>query len=177
MPVATISNTDSNTAVVEAYSDEKPIVLVVDDEISILNALKRSLGKIGVEVVTASTAADALYILENTEVSLIISDMRMPGMDGADLMSKVAQESPDTIRFLLSGHSDMESTIRAINEGHIHQYLTKPWNDVELRALVETTLHTHLLEFNNRQLKQELMLKNRQIDELKHLLKQKEGES
>lgn len=71
----------------------------------------------------------------------------------------------------------MEATIRAINEGHIHQYLTKPWNDVELRALVETTLHTHLLEFNNRQLKQELMLKNRQIDELKHLLKQKEGES
>lgn len=165
--------TTADTAATNSPAMDKPIVLIVDDEESILNALKRSLGKIGVEIVTASTAADALYILENTDVNLIISDMRMPDMDGAELLSLVAKDSPDTIRFLLSGHSDMESTIRAINEGHIHQYLTKPWDDVELRALIETTLHSNLLEVNNRKLSEELIIKNKQLEDLTSSLEKK----
>lgn len=155
----------ANAAEASNSVNEKPIVLIVDDETSILSALKRSLGKTGVEIITTNTAADALYILENTEVNLIISDMGMPDMDGADLLSKVAKESPDTIRFLLTGHSDMSSTIRAINDGQIHHYLTKPWDDVKLRELVETTLHSHLLEVENRKLSKALELKNQQLED------------
>lgn len=165
--------TKADTSATNSSAMDKPIVLIVDDEESILNALKRSLGRVGVEIITASTAADALYILENTDVNLIISDMRMPDMDGAELLSNVAKDSPDTIRFLLSGHSDMESTIRAINEGHIHQYLTKPWDDVELRTLIETTLHSHLLEVNNRKLSEQLIIKNKQLEDLTSSLEKK----
>ena len=144
----------------------KPVVLIVDDEENILKALTRSLGRIDVDIVTATSAGDALYILENTDVDLVISDMRMPGDDGAELLRQVAERSPNTLRFLLTGHSDMESTIRAINEGKIHQYLTKPWDDVKLRKLIEESLHTRLLEARNQRLQAELAAKSTQLEEL-----------
>jgi len=154
-------------------SPSKPVILLVDDEENILHALRRSLNRMEVQVITASSGSDALYILENTEVDLMISDMRMPEMDGAELLSIVAQQSPHTVRFLLTGYSDMESTARAINDGKIHQYLTKPWDDKHLRGLIEESLHTRLLEVRNERLKTELAERNRQLQTLNHSLEEK----
>jgi response regulator RpfG family c-di-GMP phosphodiesterase len=151
----------------------KPVILLVDDEENILKSLTRSLGRLDVDITTASSVSDALYILENTDVDLVISDMRMPGADGAELLKTVADRSPDTLRFLLTGHSDMESTIRAINEGQIHQYLTKPWDDNKLRALIEESLHTRLLEARNQRLQTELVSKNQELEELNSSLEKR----
>ncbi|MEC9255510.1 MAG: response regulator, partial [Pseudomonadota bacterium] len=82
----------------------KPVILLVDDEENILKSLTRSLGRLDVDITTASSVGDALYILENTDVDLVISDMRMPGADGAELLKTVAEKSPHTLRFLLTGH-------------------------------------------------------------------------
>ncbi|MEE3208440.1 MAG: HD domain-containing phosphohydrolase [Pseudomonadota bacterium] len=151
----------------------KPVILLVDDEENILKSLTRSLGRLDVDITTASSVSDALYILENTDVDLVISDMRMPCADGAELLKTVADRSPDTLRFLLTGHSDMESTIRAINEGQIHQYLTKPWDDNKLRALIEESLHTRLLEARNQRLQTELVSKNQELEELNSSLEKR----
>ncbi|WP_297533398.1 HD domain-containing phosphohydrolase [Thalassolituus sp.] len=151
----------------------KPVILLVDDEENILKSLTRSLGRLDVDITTASSVGDALYILENTDVDLVISDMRMPGADGAELLKTVAEKSPHTLRFLLTGHSDMESTIRAINEGQIHQYLTKPWDDNKLRALIEESLHTRLLEARNQRLQTELVSKNQELEELNSSLEKR----
>lgn len=144
----------------------RPVVLVVDDEENILNALRRSLNRIDVDIVTATSVDDALSIMENTPVDLVISDMRMPGEDGAELLHHIAEHSPNTLRFLLTGHADMESTIRAINEGKIHRYLTKPWDDIKLRTLIEESLRTRALEMQNRHLQSELSAKSTQLEEL-----------
>lgn len=157
----------------ETEKPEKPVVLIVDDEENILKALTRSLGRLEINIATATSVSDALYILENTDVDLVISDMRMPDADGAELLKLVAERSPDTLRFLLTGHSDMDSTVRAINEGKIHQYLTKPWDDNELRELIEESLHSRLLAVRNQRLQEELVAKNQELEELNSSLEQR----
>ncbi|WP_320820949.1 HD domain-containing phosphohydrolase [Thalassolituus sp.] len=151
----------------------RPIVLLVDDEENIIRALKRTLSRIGVDIVSAPSAREALYILENTEVDLIISDMRMPEMNGADFLAEVAQLYPDTLRYILTGYSDMESTIKAVNEGCIAGYLTKPWDDIALRELLERSLHSKLLEVRNRELSAELLQRNKELADLNQTLEQR----
>ncbi|MDQ4424695.1 MAG: response regulator [Thalassolituus sp.] len=163
----------ADAAALDNEKPVKPVILLVDDEENILKSLTRSLGRLDVDITTASSVSDALYILENTDVDLVISDMRMPVADGAELLKTVAEKSPDTLRFLLTGHSDMESTIRAINEGQIHQYLTKPWDDNKLRALIEESLHTRLLEARNQRLQAELVSKNHELEELNSSLEKR----
>lgn len=151
----------------------RPIVLLVDDEENILRALQRTLSRISVDTVSAASAREALYILENTEVDVVISDMRMPEMNGADFLAEVAQLYPDTLRYILTGYSDMESTIKAVNHGHIAGYLTKPWDDIALRELLERSLHSKLLEVRNRELSAELLKRNNELAELNQTLEQR----
>ena len=151
----------------------KPIVLLVDDEENIIRALQRTLSRIGVDIVSATSAREALYILENTEVDVVISDMRMPEMNGADFLAEVAQLYPDTLRYILTGYSDMESTIKAVNQGRIAGYLTKPWDDIALRELLERSLHSKLLEVRNRELSAELLQRNNELAELNQTLEQR----
>lgn len=119
---------------------ERPTVLCVDDETSILASLKRALRKQPYDVVTANSGAEALEVLESRTVDLIISDMRMPSMSGAELLTQVYQQWPDTIRILLTGYADMESTVAAINGGQIFRYLNKPWNNDELVVAIDNAL-------------------------------------
>lgn len=152
---------------------QRPIVLLVDDEENILRALQRTLSRISVDTVSAASAREALYILENTDVDVVISDMRMPEMNGADFLAEVAQLYPDTLRYILTGYSDMESTIKAVNQGHISGYLTKPWDDIALRELLERSLHSKLLEVRNRELSAELLQRNNELAELNQTLEQR----
>ena len=101
-------------------------VLFVDDEPNVLDSIRRQLRK-SCEILTATSGVEALALLKDTgPVALVISDMRMPGMSGAELLAKIRDLYPDTVRMILSGQADLESTISAVNEGHVFRFLTKP---------------------------------------------------
>jgi len=120
-------------------------VLFVDDEPNVLEGIQRTLRK-QVDLQTASSGAEALRLIgESGPFAVIISDMRMPAMNGAQFLAKVREREPDTVRMILSGHADLEATIAAVNEGHIYRFLTKPCPTDRLLAAVEDGLNQHRL--------------------------------
>jgi response regulator RpfG family c-di-GMP phosphodiesterase len=121
-------------------------VLCVDDESNILSALRRVLRGAGYQVLVADGGAAALERLAVDEVHAVISDMRMPGMDGAQLLEQVHQRWPQVVRVLLTGQADMQSTVAAINRGRILRYLTKPWDEPELLATLREGVDRLALE-------------------------------
>jgi response regulator RpfG family c-di-GMP phosphodiesterase len=104
---------------------DTPPILLVDDEVAILDGLRRQLRK-RFTVHTANSGAEALEVLKTEQVAVVVSDMRMPQMDGAALLSRVRQLYPNVVRILLTGQSDTQSAITAVNEGQIYRFLTKP---------------------------------------------------
>jgi response regulator RpfG family c-di-GMP phosphodiesterase len=120
-------------------------VLFVDDEPNVLEGIQRTLRK-QVELQTASSGAEALRLIAETgPFALVISDMRMPAMNGAQFLARVREQVPDTVRMILSGHADLEATIAAVNEGHIYRFLTKPCATDRLLNAVEDGLNQHRL--------------------------------
>jgi response regulator RpfG family c-di-GMP phosphodiesterase len=120
-------------------------VLFVDDEPNVLEGIQRMLRK-QVEVVTASSGADALRLMrEGDPFALIVSDMRMPVMNGAQLLAKAREHCPDTVRMILSGQADLQATIAAVNEGHIYRFLNKPCSPEQLSKAVEEGLAQYRL--------------------------------
>lgn len=115
-------------------------LLLVDDEANILGALRRRFQPLGYRVLTAGSGAEGLAILEREPVDLVISDMRMPGMDGAAFLEQVALRRPGVIRFLLTGYADLASAVAAINQGRVAGYFSKPWDDTEIRLAVQDAL-------------------------------------
>jgi signal transduction histidine kinase len=112
-----------------------PYVLYVDDEAA--NLVVFSAGLRGtVSVVTAPSGATALELMRKQEIAVLVADQRMPGMSGVDLLDAVRTEFPDTVRILMTAYSDLEAAIDAINRGHVHLYLRKPWEPVELRQVL-----------------------------------------
>ncbi|MDI6750180.1 MAG: HD domain-containing phosphohydrolase [Pseudomonadota bacterium] len=143
-----------------------PSILCVDDEPSILSALKRLFRPHGFTVLTAGSGQEALELLAQQPVDVVISDMRMPQMDGAQFLEQVFQRWPETKRILLTGYADANATIAAVNLGHIWRYVAKPWNDAELVAAVQQALAHRRLERENAAL---VALTRRQNEELKQL--------
>jgi len=131
---------------------EPATVLFVDDEASILSALRRLFRPQGYRVLLAEGGAAALALLEQEPVDLVLSDMRMPGMDGAQLLQTVRERWPDVARLLLTGYADIGSTIAAINQGEIQRYVAKPWDDHELLLAVGDALERKRLQAENRRL-------------------------
>jgi CheY-like chemotaxis protein len=120
-------------------------VLFVDDEPNVLEAIKRSLYK-RIAIHTATSGAEGLRVLaEAGPFALVISDMRMPSMNGAQFLAKVREQSPDTVRMILSGQSDFQSTVAAVNDGHIYRFLCKPCPSEKLLPAVEDGLRQHRL--------------------------------
>lgn len=120
-------------------------VLFVDDEPQVLEGIQRSLRK-RVELRTAATAAEGLrLIIEEGPFAVVVSDMRMPVMNGAQFLAKVREQAPDIVRMILSGQSDMQATIDAVNEGHIYRFLSKPCAADQLFAALEDGLKQHRL--------------------------------
>jgi response regulator RpfG family c-di-GMP phosphodiesterase len=141
-------------------------ILCVDDEPNILSALRRLFRTTGLRVLTAESGAAALDILSTESVDLIISDMRMPMMSGAELLQQVRSRWPAVTRLLLTGYADISSTISAINEGQIYRYITKPWNDGDLLSIVKDAMERKALEDDKKRLE---ALTARQNEELKSL--------
>jgi putative two-component system response regulator len=115
-------------------------ILFVDDEQYILKSLERIFKGSGHSIHTASNGPAALAILERENIDLIITDYRMPGMDGIELLKIAKSIRPSAARIMLTGFSDLDVTISAINEGEIHKYITKPWENDALLALVNGIL-------------------------------------
>jgi response regulator RpfG family c-di-GMP phosphodiesterase len=145
-------------------------VLCVDDEPNILSALKRTLRPEGVRVITADGGTTALEILARESVDVVVSDMRMPEMDGAQLLEQVSQRWPASIRILLTGHADMSATVAAINRGRIFRYMNKPWDDTELRATVRQALELLGLEREKQRLEALTQQQNGLLQEANALL-------
>lgn len=141
----------------------RPRVLLVDDEESILNSLKRLLRPEPYEVLLANSGARALEILAEGPVDLVMSDARMPGMDGATLLARVREKYPAVRRILLTGYADLNTIIRAVNDGQIHQYLSKPWNDEELLLVLRQSLEHQLAERELKRLQQLVLEQNQQL--------------
>lgn len=148
-------------------------VLCVDDEPNILSALRRALRVPGYRIVTADGGAQALALMETETVDLVISDMRMPGMDGAQLLEHARTRWPEAIRVLLTGHADMGATIAAINRGRIFRYLSKPWDDAELQAVVRQGLELRTLEQDKRRLEALTQRQNLELRDANSLLEQR----
>lgn len=123
-----------------------PTLLCVDDEPNILSALRRLFRSKGYHVLTAESGAAGLAVLEREPVDLVISDMRMPEMDGARFLERVRERWPDTLRLLLTGYADISLIQSAINCGEIHRYITKPWDDTDMLLVVRYALERSALE-------------------------------
>ena len=109
-------------------------VLFVDDEINILKAVKRLLRNESWEVLCAGRPQEALELLDTAAVQVVVSDQRMPEMSGVDLLAAVRERHPDVVRMMLTGYTEMNVAVEAINRGEIFRLITKPWNDEELKA-------------------------------------------
>ncbi len=132
----------------------KHVLLFVDDEKSILNSLHRLFRKTSYEIYTATSGPEGLDLLKNKGkvFSMIISDQRMPEMLGAEFLEKSKDIFPQAIRILLTGYSDMDAIVDAVNKGQIHRYLSKPWNDTDLLLQVKNHLEQYELVLENRRL-------------------------
>ena len=127
-------------------------LLLVDDEEGILASLKRLLRRDGYTIVTANSAAQGLQRLAEYEVDVIVSDQRMPGMTGVEFLRRIKELYPHTIRMVLSGYTEMQSIIDAVNEGAIYKFLTKPWDDSRLREHIAEAFRQKDLADENRRL-------------------------
>ncbi|MEA1922850.1 MAG: response regulator [Pseudomonadota bacterium] len=117
-----------------------PAILLVDDEEMILNALRRVLASFEWDVLIAESGAQALKIMARRPIALIISDQRMPGMSGLELLNLVKKEYPDTVRIVLTGYAEMDVVVKAINQGEVYRFFTKPWNNDELLETIREVL-------------------------------------
>jgi len=159
----TTPNEQSTTANVAAPNK----VLCVDDEHSILSALRRLLRGAGYQVIVAQGGHAGLEALqEKPDITVVISDMRMPEMSGAEFLQQVAEQHPMTCRFLLTGYADMESTIQAINQGRIEHYINKPWDNQDLLLKVEKAFSLMKLRSENERLNKLTQQQNNQLKEM-----------
>jgi response regulator RpfG family c-di-GMP phosphodiesterase len=130
---------------------KRPVILCVDDEPSILSALRRLFRAHGFAVVAAESGQAGLDLLETEPIDLVISDMRMPHMDGVVFLEHVRQRKPEILRLLLTGYADLASITGAINRGEIYRYIAKPWDDNDIILTVQDALdRTALLQEKKR---------------------------
>lgn len=141
-------------------------LLFVDDETNILKALKRLFHAAEYNVYTAENGMEGLKILNHHPMDLIISDMRMPQMDGAEFLTQAALQWPDTVRILLTGYADLESTVAAVNQGRIYSYCSKPWNDAELKILVNNAVEQKRLRDERQRLFEIINLQHAELKTL-----------
>lgn len=140
-------------------------LLLVDDEPSVLSALQRALRPDGYRLLTATSGAEALEILSRETVAVIVSDQRMPRMAGAEFLELARQVQPDAGRILLTGYAEPQAIIDAINRGGVYRYVSKPWQDGDLRLTLRRALDQHLLIVENRRLTAEVQAQNAALAE------------
>lgn len=144
-------------------NDYHHTILCVDDEQNILRSLERLLRRESYRILTATGGADGLKVLEENEVHLVISDQRMPGMSGTEFLANVKERHPGVIQFVLSGYTDVDAITEAINKGHIHKFILKPWNDENLRLEIRQGLEHYDLIQSNMKLNETVVQQNEEL--------------
>jgi signal transduction histidine kinase len=137
-------------------------LLIVDDEPDVLDSLRHQFHR-SYRVLTRTTGMEAVEILETDEVELILSDQRMPGMTGDQLLRRARELKPDAIRMLFTGYADIQAVISAVNEGHIFRYILKPWDSTELEGIIRQGVEQYDLLADRRRLISELQSTNVQL--------------
>ncbi|MFH0926647.1 MAG: response regulator [bacterium] len=115
-------------------------VLFVDDEPNVTHALKRSLRNEPYEILSANSAKEALEIIKSHNLDVVISDEMMPDMTGSKFLAIVHKQYPDTIRMILTGHANLDSAVRAINEAGVYRFFTKPCNEIDLAITIRQAI-------------------------------------
>lgn len=149
---------------------DKPKVLIVDDEIDNLDLLKRVLRR-EYDVHAAQSGQDALKLMEDHDFFLILTDQRMPKMLGTEFLEESVKRDPAAIRILITGYSDIDSVIDAINRGAVHRYIKKPWNRDELKREIEMSVQVQKLTVENQSLVVSMRETNKKILEQDELLR------
>ena len=153
-------------------------VLVVDDEESIGKAVGRLLKANGIRTSFALSGEAALKTIRTsrTEFPVILSDQRMPGMKGYEFLEKSIELLPDSFRILMSGYSDLDAVIEAVNKGRIHRFIPKPWKNEELVNAVQEGLERYDLANENQELLQTAKEQNKKLHDVAAELRRKTGE-
>lgn len=148
-------------------------VLLVDDEKPVLNALKRLIRPLKCTVLVTESPNEALRILDEQQIDLVISDMRMPEMSGERFLEQVAKQSPDTERIVMTAYSDPQATIDAINHGKVSRFMMKPWEDEDVLKVVRKSFELTALRRQNEALQALTRQKNAELAALNDSLEQK----
>jgi len=154
-----------------------PRLLIVDDEQNIISSLRRLLRRESYELATAHTGEEALRAMEEQPADVVISDYRMPGMSGTELLKEIQDRWPDTVRIVLSGYSEVNAIIAAINEGWIYKFITKPWNDEEILLGIRRAVEQYELVAENKKMAREISRQNEELRKLNKLLDQRAADA
>tara|TARA_R110000868_G_scaffold1389_9_gene10728 strand:+ start:1139 stop:2281 length:1143 start_codon:yes stop_codon:yes gene_type:complete len=138
-------------------------ILYVDDEVNNLNSFRAALRR-HYNIFTAESGIEGIEVIKKHDIHVIVTDQRMPNMTGVQFLQKVPNEL-DNIRMILTGFSDIEAIIEAINTGKVYRYITKPWDKDELKITIDNALEAVILRRNNKKLIQELQLNNEKLEE------------
>lgn len=144
--------TDTDIDLNAPEMDQQFNLLFVDDEEGVLQSLRRIFLDENYRILTASSAGRALETMENEKIHLVITDHRMPGMTGAELLKEIRLKWPETIRIMLTGYADVQSIMGAVKDGAVYKFITKPWNDEDLRLTVSLALQQYVLIRENSKL-------------------------
>lgn len=154
----------------------KNTVLLVDDEANILSSLRRVLRTEPYRLLLATDATQALQYLDTNAVDLVISDARMPGMDGVSLLTEVQKRWPSCVRIMLTGYADLATSVKAINEGQVYRYISKPWNDDEIKLIIKQALAYQYSERERARLESLTRQQNQHLQELNATLERRVAE-
>jgi DNA-binding NtrC family response regulator len=141
-------------------------ILLVDDEPRVLQVLRRTLQWEGARIFTSTNAEDALQLMEVDPVDLVISDAMMPGVTGLQLLAQLHRRWPDTVRVMLTSMADHELALRALEQGAIFRFLTKPWDNVDLRITVRQALEHRAEKLELRRLLADMERRHATLDTL-----------
>lgn len=153
--------------------DEKKKILFLDDEEGILNAILRVLRKSPYEVIVSSSFEEVFKKISEEKIAVLVSDERMPVLQGHEVLKKAKEISPQTIRILLTGYADIESSIKAVNEGAIFRFLTKPWNEDTLLGALQQAVAQYDLIQEHQRLTDLTYQQNKQLQELNETLEKR----
>ena len=147
-------------------------ILFIDDDSAVLDALEWSFADEPYGCLTCKTAGEALSLLNEMDFAVVVSDQRMPEMSGIDFLEKIKRQRPETIRILMTAYQEMNIILNAVNKGNVHNIIFKPWDDVELKRIIQTAVDDYTLR-NGSSVSRQVVSEAEQLIELNQNLEKK----
>ena len=145
---------------------EKPTLLIVDDEKSIISSLKRLFIDENFNIITANRANEGLQKLEDFEIDLVLSDQKMPEMDGIEFLKQVRINHPHILTILMTAHADIDNAVKAINDAGVYKFILKPWNKEELKLTINRAFELMKVTFERDTLVNKMKTQDILLEEL-----------